>query len=70
MLADPALLVYDEAELDDQALADADWRATTVPVLTPRKAAGLAPSPDAGDRAALLDYAAFVLEQEAEYCQQ
>jgi hypothetical protein len=70
MVANPALLEPDSFELDDQALAYAARRATAVPVPAARRAAGAGPSPDAAGGAALLDYAAFVLEQEAEYCQQ
>ena len=68
MIASPALLAPDRPEVDDKALANAARRGTAVPAPAPRRAGG--PSPDAADGAALLDYAAFVLEQEAEYCQQ
>ena len=66
MLANPTLLEHDQSEHDDAALTYAARRGTG---LLPRKAAVLTSSPDP-DRAILLDYAAFVLEQEAEYCQQ
>jgi hypothetical protein len=70
MVANSAVLEHDTAELDEQALATAARRGTAVPVLPARRAPGFTPSPDGGDQAALLDYAAFVLEQEAAYCQQ
>jgi hypothetical protein len=69
MVADPLLLTHDDSELDERAFAHAARRGKVAPASRTRMAAGLVPSPDAADPA-LLDYAAFVLEQEAEYCQQ
>ena len=68
MLADPAVLTHDPSETDERGLLRTARRSTTLPAPLARRAAGLAPLPDAAW--ALLDYAAFVLEQEAEYCQQ
>jgi hypothetical protein len=69
MLSNPAVLTDDNSDLDERAFAHAARRGKAVPASRTRMAAGLVPSPDAADPA-LLDYAAFVLEQEAEYCQQ
>jgi hypothetical protein len=68
MLADPAVLTPDPSEVDERGLPRTARRGTTLPAPLARRAAGLAPAPDAVG--AFLDYAAFVLEQEAEYCQQ
>jgi hypothetical protein len=69
MVANPVALTHDDSELDERAFAHAARRGKAVPAPRTQRTAGLAPSPALADPA-LLDYAAFVLEQEAEYCQQ
>jgi hypothetical protein len=69
MLASPAILEHDKSDLDEAAFVPAG-RVDTVPAAPGRRGAVRTPSPEARDWAILLDYAAFVLEQEAEYCQQ
>ena len=62
LVSDEPLYLY-PARRGTPALIGADAR--------PRPAADMAPlEPEAAARAALLAYAAFVLDQEAKYCQQ
>jgi hypothetical protein len=65
MLADPPIfkqILPDNGKFDRQGYTHTARRSGSVPfVLTPKEET---------NRAALLEYAAFVLEQEACYCQQ
>ncbi len=65
MLADPTLLQQpptDGAKFDRQAFRNAVRRGAVSPALSV--------SPEDTDRVVLLEYAVFLLEQEARYCQQ
>jgi hypothetical protein len=65
MQADPAILVpslQDNVKLDRQAYVNAARRGNSLPLVSGAK--------EETSRMSLLEYAAFVLEQEACYCQQ
>jgi hypothetical protein len=66
MLADSAFLTRpspDTSRLDSQALRNVARRGASLP-------SSLAPKGEEAARASLLEYASFVLDQEARYCQQ
>jgi hypothetical protein len=65
MFADPTLLKESTSEVarfDRQAFLNAIRRGNSLP--------GLAGAPEESDRAVLMEYADFLIEQESCYCQQ
>jgi hypothetical protein len=75
VLANPGIL-DDPTIVDEPLFLQSAWRGTTVFATPARQGESTRPgtaaiaSAEAAYRTGLLDYAAFVLDQEAKYCQQ